>query len=183
MSDVDEFERLLNTARREGTLQSFLKAHPELAYPDHIRCYPQFALGSEYVADFVFLVQGLQGQQYVFVEIQKATKKLFTKRGQFTAQFTQAADQLLNWERWIRRNHAYMRERIPDLKNPLFHLIIGRGHALTAEQREKLQDATAGTNKVYSTYDDLLLRFRQIVLNVPPPASPRRAPARKRSRR
>lgn len=160
---ASEFRSYLDAAGREERLQQFLSGHPEFLYPEYIKSFPKLKLGDQWVTDFVLRVHGADGAEYVFVEIERADKKIFTGSGQFTADFTQAKDQLLNWERWIERNIAYLREKLPDLYKPQFHLVMGRDIGITAEQRDKLKSEFGGTRRRFSTYDDLLTRFEVII--------------------
>lgn len=167
---VAEFENLLEKAKNEEELQKFLIEHPEFLYPDYIKKLPKFKLGDDYVTDYVFLTQGVSGREYVFVEIEKADKQIFTaKSGQFSHEFTQAKDQLLKWDEWISNNHAYVIQKLPELYKPKYHLIMGRGHSLTEEQRNKLKTEFTGTDRVFSTYDDLVKHFQQIVIRLTSP--------------
>ena len=116
----------------EEDIHIFLKNHPEFLYPDYIKCFPKFNLGEDYVTDYVLLVQGAKGTEYVFIEIKRPEKELFTKAGQFSADFIQAEDQLLNWDNWLTKNHAYISRKLDNFYKPQFHLIIDR----SIERRE-----------------------------------------------
>lgn len=157
-----EFKELLDKASKEEELQVFIKENPKLLYPDYIKFYPKFKLGEDYVTDYVFLVQSISGPEYVFVEIESPTKAIFTKAGQFTAELTQVKDQILDWERWIEKNHAYVKEKLSGLYKPQFHIVMGRDNLLSAVHREKLRTEYSGTSRRFSTYDDLASRFIRI---------------------
>jgi ppGpp synthetase/RelA/SpoT-type nucleotidyltranferase len=161
---LSDFRSLLAEESREELLQRFLSDHPEFLYPDYLQSIRKFPLGEVFVTDFVLRVQGHLGAEYVFVEIEKPGKPLFVRAGQFSAEFTQAKDQLLNWEHWILRNHAYIRERLPDLGHPQFHLVMGRDKEMSETNRAKLQTEFAGSVRRFSTYDDLARRF-EILIN------------------
>jgi hypothetical protein len=169
-----QFNELLETAQREEELQVFLKDHPEFLYPDFINCRPKFKLGEDYVTDYVLLVQGHQGPEYIFVEIERPDKKLFTNSGQFSADFTQAKNQLLDWDSWLTKNHAYVSQtqRLPNLYKPQFHLVFGRGNKLDLDQKEKIQSEFTGTTRRFSTYDDLANRFKVIIERLIEPNKP-----------
>src|SRR5262249_40282247 len=127
-----EFAKLLDTSEREEELQRYLAAKPLLIYPDYIECYPKLKLGSDYVTDFAFVAQGTTGREHILVEIESASKPLFTKTTMsFSAEFTQAKDQLLNWETWVSENLQYLRRSLPGVSRPKYHLIMGRDSALT----------------------------------------------------
>jgi len=159
---LDQFNELLKSAQREE-LQVFLKDHPEFLYPDFILCHPKFKLGEDYITDYVLLVQGHQGPEYVFVEIERPEKELFTDSGQFSPKFTQAKNQLLDWDNWLTKNHAYVSQKLPNLYKPQFHLVIGRSNELDLERKEKIQSEFTGTTRRFSTYDDLANRFKVII--------------------
>ncbi len=160
---LSEYNRLLDEAQREEDLQRFLTIHPEFIYPDYISCHPKFKLGEDYITDYVLLVQGHNGPEYIFVEIERADKDIFVKSGQFSASFTQAKDQLLDWDNWLTKNHAYVSSKLPNLYKPQFHLVIGRDTDLIKEQKEKIQSEFTATSRRFSTYDDLANRFRAII--------------------
>jgi len=160
---LSSFEEVLGAEGREEEAQIFLAAHPELLYPDFITCQPKFRLGEDYVTDYVFLVQGFSGQEYIFVEIEKSTKPIFVSKGHFSQEFTQAKGQLLRWSAWISENHQYLEKKLPKLGRPTFHLITGRSAELGVGERSILQAEFSGTDRRFSTYDDLIERFRAIV--------------------
>ena len=70
-----EFDQLLNTAEREEDIQIFLTQNPQFIYPEFVEYYPKFKLGEEFITDYVFLIQGLEGPEYIFVEIEQVGKK------------------------------------------------------------------------------------------------------------
>ncbi|RLA43302.1 MAG: hypothetical protein DRR42_21955 [Gammaproteobacteria bacterium] len=160
---LEEFYELLQSAKKEEKIQVFLANHPEFLYPDFIKCYPKFKLGEDYVTDYVLLVQGQNGPEYIFVEIERVDKKIFTNSGQFSASFTQAKDQLLDWDNWLTKNHAYVSSKLPNLFKPQFHLVVGRDMSLNQEQKEKITSEFTSTNRRFSTYDDLAIRFETLV--------------------
>lgn len=160
---INLFNKLLETSAEEEDIQDFIKKHPEFLYPDYIECYPKFKLGEDYITDYVLLVQSPQGLEYVFVEIERPDKDIFVKAGQFSSEFTQAKDQLLDWDNWLTKNHAYISRKLPGFYKPQFHLIIGRDTNMAVEQKEKIQSEFIGTARRFSTYDDLVIRFKKIV--------------------
>ena len=164
---VDEFTAILANADKEEEVQRYLTEHPELIYADFIDCWPKFKLGDDFETDYVFLVQGPGGPQYVLVEIERPSKRIFTKKGHFTAEFTQAKDQLLYWETWVTRNHPYLSTKLRGLFKPGFHLVMGRDQGLPDGRRDKVTAEFYSTpSRVFSTYDDLAHRFRQLVSRV-----------------
>ena len=167
-----EYRTLCATATKEEELQIFLRNHPEFIYPDFIECYPKLPLGAEYATDYVLLVQGHQGPAYVFVEIERPDKPLFTDAGHFSHQFTQAKNQLLQWDNWITTNHAYLADKLKGLARPEFHLVMGRSESLSDEEKTTIGAEFNRANYHFSTFDVLADRFDQIVKNTLGVASP-----------
>jgi hypothetical protein len=75
---IEEGRRVLAEAAREEDIQIFFSMHPELLYPEYVNCIPKHKLGSDYVTDFVFYVQGVHGREYVFVELEAVSKQVGT---------------------------------------------------------------------------------------------------------
>jgi hypothetical protein len=170
---LQQYRNLLESTTREEELQLFLADHPVLLYPDHLEVFPKYKLGGEYITDYVFLVQGYPGREYVFVEIEHPGKRILTNSGQFSSAFTQAKDQLLVWETWLSVNHSYAVRTLPGLFRPVFHLVMGRSASLPESARQKLVVEFAGTSRRFSTYDDLADRFEQIVSRLIPSSTSR----------
>ncbi|MEM7582814.1 MAG: Shedu immune nuclease family protein [Acidobacteriota bacterium] len=161
-SVIDEFSRMLKSVDDEEAFQVFFKMNPELLYPGHVRIIPKMPLGSEYVTDFVVEIESRGASDYVFVEIERPGKRVFVKEGHFSAPFTQAKDQLLDWEDWVRRNIAYLKQELPDLHSPKFLLVMGRSQGLDSKMRRKLQEEFSGSSREFLTYDDLLTRYERL---------------------
>ncbi|MCH7853192.1 MAG: DUF4263 domain-containing protein [Proteobacteria bacterium] len=95
---MKEFEALLDSEPgREETLQSFLRDHPEILCPTHTRMWPKLALGAK-KTDFVFRDADLD---YILVELEKSTHKLFRKDGHPFAKLNEARDQIIDWKRYL----------------------------------------------------------------------------------
>jgi len=160
---LERFKELLDSAMKEEQVQKFLADHPELLYPDFVLCYPKQKLGEDWVTDYVLMTQGLSGQEYVFVEIERPDKPMFVSEGHFSHQFTQAKNQLLTWSTWIADNRQYLERKLPSLGRPIFHLVMGRSRDLNSEHRKLLRSEFSGTERRFSTYDDVAERFEKIV--------------------
>ena len=70
-------------------------------------------------------MNGHNGIEHVFVEIERPEKRIFTEAGQLSAALTQAKNQLLDWEHWISEHKAYLKARLPSLGAATFHLVYG----------------------------------------------------------
>lgn len=163
---LEEFIQLLDTAKKESELQNFLEEHPEFMYPEFENCIPKPNLGGERYPDFAISIPDSGGVQWIFIEIEKVSKKIFTEGEpfQFHHNFTQAKGQLLEWDRIISRDHAFFERRFPGLLKPQYHLIFGRNSELNDARRDMLRvEFSETTNRRFSTYDDLSNRFQRII--------------------
>jgi hypothetical protein len=152
-------------------LQVFLEAHPEFVYPEHDLALPKPTLGGERQPDFAFSIRSSFGSQWIFVEIERPDKRVFTtgQGFQFTHEFTQAKGQLLQWDTLITRDCGFFEKRFPGLLKPEFHLIFGRDSELDSSRREMLVAEFSGSpNRRFSTFDDLANRFETIISRVFP---------------
>ena len=163
---LHEYRVLLNTAANEGSLQSFLEAHPEIIHPEYDSVVPKPSLAGERYPDFAFSFRSSFGARWLFVEIERPSKLIFTKGDefQFTSDFTQAKGQLLQWDTLITRDQAFFAKRFPGLSKPEFHLIYGRDAELDTVRRDMLVAEFSSTpNRTFSTFDDLANRFENII--------------------
>ncbi len=168
---LEEYRALLATATNEAALQTFLTAHPEFVYPEHDQSLPKPSLGGERQPDFAFSIRSAFGSRWIFVEIERADKQIFTTSEdfQFTRDFTQAKGQLLQWDTLITRELAYFERRFPGLLKPEFHLVYGRDAELDPGRRDMLIAEFSSTpNRTFSTFDDLANRFETIVNRILP---------------
>ena len=164
-----EYRKLLDSAVNEAELQTFLEAHPEFIYPEYDQVAPQPSLGGERQPDFVFSIGSASGARWVFVEIERPDKPMFTKGDsfQFSHEFTQAKGQLLQWDALITRDHSFFAKRFAGLLKPEFHLIYGRETELDSKRREMLAtEFSSASNRTFSTFDDLANRFERILNRV-----------------
>jgi hypothetical protein len=114
---LDEYHSLINGPQRddETAIHRFFELNPSFvpgafSYPRSGHppifwgMYTKPKLSGEplYIPDFLWLAAASDGIYPVFVEIETPAKRWFTKSGQPTAAWTQAADQIANWKQWLR---------------------------------------------------------------------------------
>lgn len=108
-----EYDTLLeNYPDDEKVFQEFFERNPSFipgafelrelsGHLPHLQCLiSQPEIGTTYTRkpDFLWLSQDSLTFVPVFIEIEKPSKKTFTKSGQTSADFTQAMDQILEWK-------------------------------------------------------------------------------------
>jgi len=168
---LGEYRALLATARSESELQAFLETHPEFVNPQYDSVLPRPSLAGERVPDFAFSFRSAFGTRWLFVEIERPGKLIFTKGKdfQFTSDFTQAKGQLLQWDSLITQDQAFFAKRFAGLIKPEFQLIYGRDAELDVGRREMLRaEFSATPNRAFNTFDDLANRFETITRRIFP---------------
>jgi len=159
-SVVEEFKELVTSINIEAPLQTFLTENPPLLTLEAARVWPQFKLGDDYITDFVL---ELGFQEYVLVEIEAPSRKLFTKNGDATADLNHAIQQVEDWLRWIETAASYAQAKLPGIVSPECWVVIGRrieDPQLAAKWNRKKR--TMSTTRIYLfTYDDLLDRAQR----------------------
>lgn len=140
---INEFRYIIyDTTSSEETIHSFLKRHPSLIDPLARSVISKQSLGLEHVTDFV--IKKL-GNEYIVVEIERPTTPIFTKRNDFTAAFSHAIGQVIDFQEWIESNIAYAQKHMPEISSPLGLLIIGMSDNLTDFQKNKLRRFNVNT--------------------------------------
>ena len=162
-----EYQRILNQPEiREQTIQLYLAEHILLIDPCAKYVHSQVQLGAEYIADFV--IETYDGL-YKLVEIEKPIDRLYLKNGDPSSVLTHAEQQVLNWQRWIRQNIAYIRfeSQLP-MNDPEGLVIIGLRSQMSQDEIHQLEErniSRRGRIKVI-TFDDLALQLNQLIENI-----------------
>ena len=164
---LSEYMRLLEQSPvREHVLQTYLTNHPILLNPSYRAVHPQFRLGAEYVADFV--VETYDGD-YILVEIEKPTDRLYLNNGDPSSALTHAEQQVLNWQSWVRQNIAYLRyESNLMMNDPEGLVVIERRSQLNGSEIQKLDERNRSLRGHLQivTFDTLSMRLAQILDNI-----------------
>lgn len=163
-----EYDTLLeNYPDDEKVFQEFFERNPSFipgafelrelsGHLPHLQCLiSQPEIGTTYTRkpDFLWLSQDSLTFVPVFIEIEKPSKKTFTKSGQTSADFTQAMDQILEWKSILNtpenqiaffKKYNLPQELTRKTFKPQFILIYGRrseyeGNEYLTRKRSELQ--------------------------------------------
>lgn len=164
---LDAYEALLNSnPKREEVLQVFLRDNPILLCPTFLKIWPKLALG-QHVTDFVF--QEASGE-YLLVELEKSTDRLFVKSGHTSHKLNHARGQIQDWRRYLEDNLSSVQRELGlegISANPRCLVVIGRAGALTKENRRKLTAIENESPKLkIVTYDELHKNTKAVVENL-----------------
>ena len=111
-SDVHLLNEVIENATSEQEMQSYLEKHP-LILAQLLPCgigrwiIPKKRLGCEYVTDFVIGNSSSHGFQWYAIELKSPVKKMFTKKGDPSADLNHAIRQILDWRAWLKSNQNY----------------------------------------------------------------------------
>ncbi len=122
-------------------------------------------LGNDFITDFV--VRRINNE-YVLVEIENSTDKLFRQDGSFTSDLMKAVAQVRDFQAWISDNIAYAQTKLPGFRHPSGMVIIGRRSGLSVEMVKRLDEenfSRRGHIKII-TYDDLLEQAKAVYRNI-----------------
>jgi len=161
---LSEFESMMNECNPEESYQLFLKANPVFLDPLASIVISKQRLGIECVTDFV--IRRLDSR-YVLVEIEKPHDKIFTTANDFTAPFSHAFGQVLDFQQWVEAHAEYARNLMPGISSPRGLLIIGRSSDLTEDQKQKLERFNANSMRVdVRTFDQVAFEARRLYENI-----------------
>lgn len=157
------FEELLDDETREEDLQRFLKDHSFVLHPS-AETIPKQKLGEDFVTDFVLVATTTQGPAYIFVEIERATHPVLTKGLTLASPVNHAIKQTRDWDVWLEKNKAYIKNKLPDFETPNYIVVIGRSKDFNEEQKAYMRSYNREwCNLELLTYDDLIARFKATI--------------------
>lgn len=103
----------------------------------------------------------LQNETHIIIEIEKPSKKLYTRKGYPTAVLSEAEQQVLDYIQWANAEKEYLRRRgFPNIgmENIKGLLVIGMRKGLTVREKEKLAQLNFSARSTHEikTFDDIL---------------------------
>ena len=151
---LQQFDEMIKQDLREEDYQVFLKQHPVFLDPLAADVIPKQKFGIDMVTDFAIR---RYDDKYILVEVEKPQDRLFTLANEFTANFTHAFGQVLDFQQWVDSNAAYARVHMPGISSPHGLLVIGRRTDMTEVNKVKLHRFSINCPAIdIVTFDDLL---------------------------
>lgn len=169
---IQDYERKINSPKiGEPELQDFLLDNPIIIDRRITKLIPKKSLGGENYPDFIAV---LHNKRHVLIEIETPAKRLYTKDGHPTSDFSQADQQIQDYLRWANEDKDYLRKPmreipLPDIsvENTSGLLIIGMKRDLSLEEERKLERKRFECkNYRIETFDELLIENQQIVKSI-----------------
>lgn len=161
---LEDYEKLITDSLNEETYQQFLTSNPALLDPLAAEVLPKLRLGTEYATDFAVR---RHDDRWLLVEIEKPQDRIFTAKDDFSAMFTHAYGQVLDFQRWVDDEVSYARKTMPGVVVPRRLVVIGRRSEMSPRQEKKLSQLVSNSARVdVVTFDDLLKQARVVYDNL-----------------
>lgn len=84
--------------------------------------FKEFPLGTSYKADYLLVGKGSGGYEFVFIELEKPTERIFLKSGDLGETFNKGLRQIASWKRWCENYFVSLSETFNKYKNINKHL-------------------------------------------------------------
>lgn len=162
-SVINKFGQVMNNPKNEEVLQKLFTEHPVLLDPFVNELFTKQQLGSDFITDFVIK---RTNSQYVLVEIESCTDKLFNQNGSFSSNLMEAIAQVRDFQAWV--SDTYARKKLPEIKHPEGLVVIGRSSSLNDIEKRRLAEenhSRRGHIKIV-TYDELLDTAKSVHRNI-----------------
>ena len=163
---IKKFEDLIESSPdHEEQLQKYLTKHPILLDPFVSELYTKQELGSDFITDYVVK---RMNNQYVLVEIENSTDRLFIQNGSFSSHLTSAIAQVRDFQAWVSDNLSYAQKKMPRIKHPEGLVGIGRRNTMNEIELKRLAEenySRRGHIRIV-TYDDLLDTAKSVYKNI-----------------
>ncbi len=176
-----EFLQLVENDAPEPDLQAFLERRPAFLVLPHLLHHglfedvviSQFPLDTSLVTDFVYLTKHSSEWRVVFVEIERAGKKLFKASAPYPTEhheLTAAVAQVKTWAEFLQRSSAEVVRRLSPLMKGLaqipinfrYVLVIGRDTQLDLDHSLRQRWASEFIPGLCCvTWDTLLRHYRK----------------------
>jgi len=163
---LGNFKEILDSNPPEEILQIFLKDNSALLCPTHTKVCPKLALGNR-KTDFVFREAA---GDYLLVELEQSSHRLFLKDGHQSRQLSHARGQIIDWKRYLEDNLSTGQHEVGLANissNPKGLIVIGRSQSLSVEDRRKLTSIENDSPKLkIMTYDDVYENAKAVIENL-----------------
>lgn len=163
---LTKYEDLINQSDvKEADLQVFLEENHILFDHKINRCIPQKSFGGELFPDFVVV---LSNGSHVLIEIEKPQDKVYTKKGDPSAKFAHAEQQIRDFLNWANKDKTFLAIRgLPKMttENTKGLLVIGMRSNFNEGDSERFSthNHTTGGSYEIKTFDDILDENKQVI--------------------
>jgi len=156
-------ELLAQSTTTESDVQNYLLKSPPILAPSGNAIDAEVRLGKKYKIDIVIRTAGVTEDVFL-VELENPSHSIFTRDGRPRKEVTHAKQQVEDWLRWIKENpNAAFVQTLRGLP-PRGLVVIGKSRHLDDDQRSRLAHLNTNSRVEIITYDELLNRFGDLIL-------------------
>lgn len=178
---IDELAEIIETARDESPIQTYLETHPELLGAiiggrDRF-LIPQPSFGGKYKPDFLIADTDSMGIRWLLVELETPLSKItLSKQNALDKNARRGVTQIHEWREWLLNNLDFARRSrrqdglgLADIRpNSEGLVIVGRRHMLNSNGAAVRSTFVEENSIRIHTYDWLVERLRKIINFVGP---------------
>jgi ppGpp synthetase/RelA/SpoT-type nucleotidyltranferase len=164
-SVIEIYKSLMSASAEESKFQGFFEKYPGLLDPRVTRAFPRKSFAGENVPDFVL---SLNDEGYILVELEKPSVRLYTKRGDPTAQLSHSEEQIRGYLKWAKEEKEFLRKRglkNLNVENTTGLVVIGANLTLNEKHKLESHNANVRTGYTIKTFDRILEEYQFILAN------------------
>jgi hypothetical protein len=163
---IETYRGLIDKGAGEPDFQRFFEENPVFLHPRTKETFPKKSFAGEDFPDFVLV---LDDDSCLLVEIEDPKMKLYTKRGDPTAELSHSEEQIREYLRFAKEEKDFLRKRA--LKKLTVENVTGLvviGSALAEEEKSKLDvhNSMVRGNYTVKTFDRILGENESILANL-----------------
>jgi hypothetical protein len=153
---IEAYRNLINKGAAEPDFQKFFEENPVFFHTRKMETFPKKSFAGENFPDFVLV---LDDGSCILVEIEAPRMKLYTKKGDPTAELGHAEEQIREYLRFAKEEKDFLRKR--GLKKLTVENVTGLvviGSSLSQEEKSKLDvlNSMVRGNYEVKTFDRIL---------------------------
>jgi Domain of unknown function (DUF4263) len=109
VDEEEEFRALLDAGRAEQEYQAFLERHSRFVPREFVQNHGihanlvvrKLAMARDYTSDLFYIAKSSGDTNFVFVELEKPSGRLFKRNNEFHADLLKGLDQVDRWRAWL----------------------------------------------------------------------------------
>ncbi len=161
-----ELAQFVNDSQtKEKELHSLLLENPIALDAFGLRIQTEVKLGSKFRVDLLMQYE-FTNKRILLIELEHAEHPIFNKKGRLRAEVTHAIQQVEDWIQWWRENPQDIPNGLDKFLPVEGLVIIGRSSKMTDASKRKLLSLNHSRQVQVVTYDDLLDRIRNLIVNL-----------------
>ena len=166
---VQDYEKIIKNPKvEEPDLQNFFEETPILIDGKITKLISKKSFGGELFPDFIAI---LHNGNHILIEIETPKDNIYTNKGDPSAKFAHAEQQVRDYLKWANEEKEYLRKRgLPNIsaENTKGLLLIGMIVTLSEKYKEKLRQHNFSVRNSHEikTFDEILKENQQMIKGI-----------------